>query len=425
MVTKIRLSGCDVTHFRMEREEERKTDVTPKLRLRDLISREKLKTAIRFKLEKRKLEKELFEFLSSDEKIDSDAISSIKSYIEKIFYNYNNDLKKIRLIFEFYKRILPILKPFGLRIYDYYTKMLFWDLLCGIQYVKNPQIFDSFFEELPKFLEQTQILKKMHISDLLSMFDYLNFDLNLLKDNKHYFRIRNILEKPFGLQELKLFVEKRKRRENIEATFIGKPGLSDKTTIIRMGNIIYRNFDPKQYAAWRLLLEKGLPVEEITGIASVDEAKEVGFETDKYPNQVYVKSKVVNGQTLNDFLFKRELDVKKNPKEKLTLDREKRIIRKQMDNILEKIWLLGFTHGHPHVYNFMIKYINGYPKVVLIDFNLIGPMTVESLHKETEEYAKCNVISETSRLGDFNTIVTRFESRFQQNVENWNHFILK
>ena len=100
-------------------------------------------------------------------------------------------------------------------------------------------------------------------------------------------------------------------------------------------------------------------------------------------------------------------------------ERDDRLIRKQMDNILEKLWSLGFKHGHPHQSNFMIEYINGNPKVTLIDFNLIGPLTQDCLSSEFEEYNKNNAYLRTRSKFNSTEVKRRFEFMFGQNVKNW------
>ena len=119
-----------------------------------------------------------------------------------------------------------------LKIDGHNRKILFKDYFSKIPAIE-PKNIEPIFKELRQFTNESNILHFMREDNFIKLLNYLNFDIKLLKHKGSYYRVKNILEKPFGLQELYQFIERKKSNSKKEFIFSGKPAQLDNTHIIR------------------------------------------------------------------------------------------------------------------------------------------------------------------------------------------------
>jgi len=171
-------------------------------------------------------------------------------------------------------------------------------------------------------------------------------------NNKLVIRMLNIIEGPMPLERLTEFYNYsiKERGQNI------KQDPTDKTTAIYSDRKISRNISRAKFRIWKELFDSGLQVEPIVSYRKLG-LKDLRTFRRGNENQYIVESKVV-GVALMDIKI-----------EKLPLV-DRLSIARQMYLTLSQLWAKGYEHFHTHLGNWTLTYVQGQPKIYLIDFDL-------------------------------------------------------
>lgn len=193
-------------------------------------------------------------------------------------------------------------------------------------------------------------------------------------------KINCLKNRSFGIQRLsdaKLSAAKKAKVRNFHVIKSNNKNTFQNTFLVYKDGLLYRNIPEETYRLWQELLRANLPVEQIEGVATSKEIrslKKLGCVVDK--GEVIVKTRLA-GLSLDLYATKQNSRVitlnsliKKQQFKKIGQHDRMSIVR-QATEILIKLWDLGYTHSHPHVGNWAIDYVNGIPKVTLIDFDLL------------------------------------------------------
>lgn len=264
---------------------------------------------------------------------------------------------------------------------------------------KKPKVmkYESFLTELSKYNQgkkpelPKELKKKL---EQLSQEDY-----NRLKTNKNFSRIFNQLKDTFATQKIEDSIKSKEHRTRIRNYHVIKTQSlrenflnPDPTFLVYRAGVLYRNLSNKKYQLWKELLDNGISVEKIIGVATEREITELEMAGCKLgPGEIIVKSKAA-GMTLdlhrqhpNPKINTISTLIKSELRKDLSIDQKMSIVR-QVITTTSQIWNLGYMHYHPHLGNWAIEFKNGHPKVTLIDFDMITKIYPKKFNQNPYNY---------------------------------------
>jgi len=246
--------------------------------------------------------------------------------------------------------------------------------------------FDEYIDTLRDIIKiENQIKEDYFYFDLANYFHKFGLDLKFLKwiANKGLNRVYEIYKTSHMADDNGFYLDsnifnnymqelykKFKEKKNIEFTHIIKGKESrDYVSLTRKGNRFYRNLNINKVNYWNDLIRHNIPVEKITSIyvSKLEMPKEIRSNfIDHYSGDVFVVSEH-SGVALGKIYHKLGILLPN--------------VLRQMITIIGQVWGLGYTHLHPHMNNWAIRFENNHPKAILIDLTEIKKISKNNYKK--------------------------------------------